>query len=500
MSKKLTRAEWETKASVMRYRTQAFIDGAYVDAASGKTFACISPMDGQCRAQIAECEAEDIERAVKASRRAFEAGVWSETSPVHRKKTLMKFAQLLEKHAEELALLESIDMGKPVADALAIDVAASIRCLSWTAEAIDKVYGEVAPTSQHELGLITREPLGVVAAIVPWNFPLLMASWKFAPALAMGNSVILKPSEKSPLSAIRIAELAIEAGIPPGVFNVLPGFGKGAGEPLALHMDVDGLVFTGSTGVGKHLLQCAGQSNMKRAYMECGGKSPNVVFADAPDLQAAAEAAAIGIFFNQGEVCTAASRLLVERSIKDDFVKMVVEAGKQLYPKHPFEPGAPMGAIVDEGQMQRVLSYIEKGKAEGARLALGGERVMTETGGYYVAPTVFDDVAHEMTISKEEIFGPVLSVIAFDDEKEAIRIANDTDFGLAAGVWTSNLSRGHRVAKKLRAGSVWVNYWDGGDMTAPFGGFKQSGNGRDKSLHAFEKYTELKATWINLKS
>ena len=500
MSKKLTRAEWETKASAMRYRTQAFIDGAYVDAASGKTFTCISPMDGQCRAQIAECEAEDVERAVKASRRAFEAGVWSETSPVHRKKTLMKFAQLLEKHAEELALLESIDMGKPVADALAIDVAASIRCLSWTAEAIDKVYGEVAPTSQHELGLITREPLGVVAAIVPWNFPLLMASWKFAPALAMGNSVILKPSEKSPLSAIRIAELAMEAGIPPGVFNVLPGFGKGAGEPLALHMDVDGLVFTGSTGVGKHLLQCAGQSNMKRAYMECGGKSPNVVFADAPDLQAAAEAAAIGIFFNQGEVCTAASRLLVERSIKDDFVKLVVEAGKNLHPKHPFDPAAPMGAIVDEGQMQRVLSYIEKGKAEGARLALGGERVLTETGGYYVAPTVFDDVAHEMTISKEEIFGPVLSVIAFDDEKDAIRIANDTDFGLAAGVWTSNLSRGHRVARKLRAGSVWVNYWDGGDMTAPFGGFKQSGNGRDKSLHAFEKYTELKATWINLKS
>lgn len=500
MSKKLTRAEWDAKAADLSIRTQAFIDGAYVDAASGKTFACVSPMDGQFRAQIAECEAEDINRAVAASRRAFEAGVWSETSPVHRKKILQRFALLLEKHAEELALLESIDMGKPVADALAIDVAASVRCLNWTAEAIDKVYGEIAPTPQHELGLITREPLGVVGAIVPWNFPLLMASWKFAPALAMGNSVILKPSEKSPLSAIRIAELAVEAGIPPGVFNVIPGFGKGAGELLALHMDVDGLVFTGSTGVGKHLLQCAGQSNMKRAYMECGGKSPNVVFADAPDLQAAAEAAAIGIFFNQGEVCTAASRLLVERSIKDDFVKMVVEAGKQLYPKHPFEPGAPMGAIVDEGQMQRVLSYIEKGKAEGARLALGGERVMTETGGYYVAPTVFDDVAHEMTISKEEIFGPVLSVIAFDDEKEAIRIANDTDFGLAAGVWTSNLSRGHRVAKKLRAGSVWVNYWDGGDMTAPFGGFKQSGNGRDKSLHAFEKYTELKATWINLKS
>lgn len=498
MTTAMTRAEWEAKAKTLNIRTQAFIDGQYVDAISGKTFACISPIDGVCQGQVAECESADVELAVQAARRAFESGVWSETSPVHRKKTLQRFARLIEQHAEELALLESLDMGKPVADALGIDVSASVRCLDWTAEAIDKVYGEIASTPQHELGLITREPLGVIAAIVPWNFPLLMATWKFAPALATGNSVILKPSEKSPLSAIRIAALALEAGIPPGVFNVLPGFGKGAGEPLALHMDVDGLVFTGSTGVGKHLLQCAGRSNMKRAYMECGGKSPNLVFADAPNLKEAAEAAAIGIFFNQGEVCTAASRLLVERSIKDDFVKMVVEAGKNLHPKHPFDPGAPMGALVDEGQMNRVLEYIEKGKSEGARLALGGERVMHETGGYYVSPTIFDDVAHDMTISKEEIFGPVLSIIGFDTEEEAIRIANDSDFGLAAGVWTANLGKAHRVARKLRAGSVWVNYWDGGDMTAPFGGFKQSGNGRDKSLHAFEKYTELKATWINL--
>jgi 4-guanidinobutyraldehyde dehydrogenase/NAD-dependent aldehyde dehydrogenase len=500
MTTAMTRAEWEAKAKTLNIRTQAFIDGKYVDAVSGKTFACISPIDGVCQGQVAECESADVELAVQAARRAFESGVWSEASPVHRKKTLQRFARLIEQHAEELALLESLDMGKPVADALGIDVSASVRCLDWTAEAIDKVYGEIASTPQHELGLITREPLGVVAAIVPWNFPLLMATWKFAPALATGNSVILKPSEKSPLSAIRIAALALEAGIPPGVFNVLPGFGKGAGEPLALHMDVDGLVFTGSTGVGKHLLQCAGRSNMKRAYMECGGKSPNLVFADAPNLKEAAEAAAVGIFFNQGEVCTAASRLLVERSIKEDFVKMVVEAGKNLHPKHPFDPSAPMGALVDEGQMNRVLEYIEKGKSEGARLALGGERVMHETGGYYVAPTIFDDVAHDMTISKEEIFGPVLSVIGFDTEEEAIRIANDSDFGLAAGVWTANLGKAHRVARKLRAGSVWVNYWDGGDMTAPFGGFKQSGNGRDKSLHAFEKYTELKATWINLSS
>ena len=500
MKQSLSRAEWESKAKALTIRNQAFINGQYVPAASGKTFSCLSPIDGLLITQVAECEQEDIERAVKAARQAFETGVWSESSPVHRKKTLQKFALLIEQHAEELALLESIDMGKPVADALSIDVSASVRCLSWTAEAVDKVYGEIAPTPHHELGLITREPLGVVAAIVPWNFPLLMATWKFAPALAAGNSVILKPSEKSPLSALRIAELAMQAGIPAGVFNVLPGFGKGAGEPLALHMDVDGLVFTGSTGVGKHLLQCAGRSNMKRAFMECGGKSPNLVFADAPDLEEAAKAAAIGIFFNQGEVCTAASRLLVERSIKDDFVKMVVEAGKNLHPKHPFDPSAPMGAMVDEGHMNRVLEFIEQGKAEGAELALGGERVMTETGGYYIAPTVFNEVAHQMSISKQEIFGPVLSVIGFDTEDEALRIANDTDFGLAAGVWTQNLSKAHRVAKKLRAGSVWVNYWDGGDMTAPFGGFKQSGNGRDKSLHAFEKYTELKATWINLKA
>jgi len=498
MSKPHTREQWQARAAALHIRHQAFIDGRYVDAASGKTFDCISPIDGRVIVPVSECGSEDVDRAVAAARRVFDAGHWSESAPVHRKKTLIRFAQLVEQHGEELALLESLDMGKPVADALAVDVAASVRCLNWTGEAIDKVYDEVAPTGRDELGLVTREPLGVVGAIVPWNFPMLMAAWKIAPALAMGNSVVLKPSEKSPLTAIRLAELAIEAGIPPGVFNVLPGFGKGAGEPLALHMDVDGLVFTGSTAVGKFLLECAGRSNMKRAYMECGGKSPNLVFADAPNLRAAADAAASGIFYNQGEVCTAASRLLVQRSIKDEFLAMVVEAGKRMQPQHPFEPGAAMGAMVDAGQMDRVLGYIAKGRDEGATLALGGERVLTDTGGFYIEPTIFSDVAHDATISREEIFGPVLAAITFDAEDEALRIANDSPYGLAAGVWTSDLSRAHRVARKLRAGSVWVNYWDGGDMTAPFGGYKQSGNGRDKSLHAFDKYTELKATWINL--
>jgi 4-guanidinobutyraldehyde dehydrogenase / NAD-dependent aldehyde dehydrogenase len=498
MKQPMTRALWQAKADALSLRTQAFIDGRYRDAISGKTFDCISPIDGRSLGRVAECGAEDIDLAVKVARRAFDSGVWSDCKPTHRKKVLIRFAQLLQDHGEELALLESMDMGKPVGDALNVDVSASVRCMSWTGEAIDKVYGEVAATGRDELGLVTREPLGVVGAIVPWNFPLLMAVWKLAPALACGNSVVLKPSEKSPLTAIRIAELAIEAGIPAGVFNVVPGFGKGAGEPLALHMDVDGLVFTGSTAVGKFLLECAGRSNMKRAYMECGGKSPNLVFADAPDLKAAAIAAAGGIFYNQGEVCTAASRLLVERSIKDEFVAMVVEAGRAMQPAHPFEPGAAMGAMVDQLQMQRVLDYVEKGRSQGAELRLGGSRVMTDSGGFYIEPTIFDRVQHDMIISREEIFGPVLSVIAFDSEEEALRIANDSPYGLAAGLWTRDITRAHRVARKLRAGSVWVNYWDGGDMTAPFGGYKQSGNGRDKSLHAFEKYTEVKATWINL--
>ena len=498
MSKPQTRAEWDARAAALQVRNQAFIDGKYVDAASGKTFDCISPIDGRVICAVAECESEDVDRAVVVSRAAFNDGRWSETSPVHRKRTLVRFAKLIDEHGEELALLESLDMGKPVGDALVVDVAATVRCFNWTGEAIDKVYDQVAPTGPDELGLVTHEPLGVIAAIVPWNFPMLMAAWKLAPALAMGNSVILKPSEKSPLTAIRLAQLAIEAGIPPGVFNVLPGFGKGAGEPLALHMDVDGLVFTGSTAIGKHLMQCAGRSNLKRAYMECGGKSPNIVFADAPDLDVAAKAAASGIFYNQGEVCTAASRLLVERSIKDEFIARVVEAGRKMQPRHPFEPGAAMGAMVDQGQMQRVLDYIGKGNDEGAKLTLGGNRVLAETGGFYIEPTIFDDVLPTMTISREEIFGPVLSALGFDSEDEALRIANDSPYGLAAGVWTQNLSRAHRVARKLRAGSVWVNYWDGGDMTAPFGGYKQSGNGRDKSLHAFSKYTETKATWINL--
>ncbi|ASL28212.1 aldehyde dehydrogenase [Azotobacter chroococcum] len=493
-----TRTDWEERARSLTLEGRAFVDGHYLAAVDGATFDCLSPIDGRLLAQVASCDVADAELAVAAARRSFEGGRWSRLAPAKRKAVMIRLAELLEIHREELALLETLDMGKPITDALRIDVPAAARALRWSGEAIDKLYGEVAATPDDELGLVTREPIGVVAAIVPWNFPLLMACWKLGPALASGNSVILKPSEKSPLTAIRLAQLALEAGIPPGVLNVLPGYGHTVGKALALHMDVDCLVFTGSTRVARQLMVYAGESNMKRVWLEAGGKSPNIVFADAPDLRAAAEAAAGAIAFNQGEVCTAGSRLLVERSIKDQFLPLLLEALKTWRPGHPLDPATNVGALVDHQQLDTVLGYIEAGLNEGASLLAGGRRVLEETGGTYVEPTVFDGVSNAMKIAREEIFGPVLSVIAFDTPEEAVQIANDTSYGLAAAIWTRDLSRAHRTARALRAGSVWVNQYDGGDMTAPFGGFKQSGNGRDKSLHAFDKYTELKATWIKL--
>ncbi|ANJ58482.1 aldehyde dehydrogenase [Pseudomonas silesiensis] len=494
----LSLAVWEQRAKSMSIETRAFINGQYTAAVSGETFNCISPIDGRLLGKVVSCDLADAELAVGNARATFESGVWSHLAPIKRKEVMIRFADLIQTHGEELALLETLDMGKPIGDSLSVDIPGASRAIRWNGEAIDKIYDEVAATSHDQLGLITREPIGVVAAIVPWNFPLLMTCWKLGPALASGNSVILKPSEKSPLTALRLAQLAIEAGIPAGVFNVLPGFGHTAGKALALHMDVDTLVFTGSTRIAKQLMIYAGESNMKRVWLEAGGKSPNIVFADAPDLQAAAEAAASAIAFNQGEVCTAGSRLLVEHSIKDKFLPLVVEALKAWKPGNPLDPATNVGALVDTQHLSSVLGYIQTGQAEGAKLVAGGKRTLEETGGVYVEPTIFDGVSNTMKIAREEIFGPVLSVIAFDDVEEAVHIANDSVYGLAAAVWTSNLSRAHRVAKALRAGSVWINQYDGGDMTAPFGGFKQSGNGRDKSLHAFDKYTELKATWIKL--
>ena len=481
-------------------RTRMFVDGEYADAVSGETFACVSPISGETIAHVAAGDAADVDRAVKGARAAFESGVWSRLAPKKRKKTLLRLAGLMEEHADELALLETVDMGKPIRDAQRVDVPLAAECIAYYGEAIDKVYDEVAPTEPSAVVMVVREPLGVVGAVVPWNFPLLMSSWKLGPALATGNSVILKPAEQSPLTALRLAELAAAAGIPPGVLQVVPGFGETAGQALGRHMDVDLVAFTGSTDVGKLFLRYSGESNMKRVALECGGKSPHIVTAECGDLDAAAQAVAWGVFYNQGEVCNAGSRLLVHASVKDDLLERVVKVAGKIQPGDPLDPKTRMGAIVDSGQLDRVLGYIEAGKDEGAELHLGGSRAREEMGGFYIEPTIFASVSNEMRIAREEIFGPVLSTISFDSIDDAIAIANDTVYGLAAGIWTDDVNVAHSAARRLRAGVVWVNTFDAGDITSPFGGFKQSGFGRDKSIHALDKFTDQKAIWIQLRS
>jgi len=493
-----TASDWHARAAGLAINGQAFINGRYVAAASGETFEDVTPIDGRVIARVAATDKADVDLAVAAARRAFDSGVWAHQPPRERKRVLQRFAELILAHGDELALLETLDMGKPIADSLAVDIPATARCIAWYAEAVDKVYDEVAPTAHDQLALITREPIGVVAAIVPWNFPLIMAAWKIGPALAAGNSFILKPSEKSPLTAIRLAALAAEAGLPDGVFNVLPGFGHTAGQALALHMDVDCIGFTGSTRTGKLMLQYSGQSNMKRVWLECGGKSPNIILADCPDLDRAAATAAGAIFFNQGEMCTAASRLIIEASVRDQVLEKVVAASRTMLPGDPLDPATRMGAIVDEVQTRTVLGYIESGRAEGATVLAGGKRARENTGGCYIEPTVFAEVQPEMRIAREEIFGPVLAAITVKDAEEAVRIGNGVEYGLAAAVWTRDIGKAHRIARSLRAGMVYVNCYDADDITVPFGGFKQSGTGRDKSLHAFDKYTELKTTWIDI--
>ena len=490
--------DWTERAAAQPIDGRMVIDGVRLAAASGETFDSISPINGRVLGQVARGAQADVNMAVASARAAFDSGRWAGKPPAVRKRLLMRFADKILAAKDELALLETLDMGKPIQYALAVDVPSTARCIAWYAEAVDKIYDEIAPTAANALALITREPMGVIGAIVPWNYPMIMAAWKLGPALASGNSVVLKPSEKSSLTALRLAELAVEAGIPPGVLNVVPGHGAEAGEALALHMDVDAIAFTGSTRTGRRMLDYASRSNLKRVYNELGGKSAFLVFDDFAQIERAAKTVAGSMFFNQGESCNAPSRVLVHERIADDFVAMVAAQMPAYQPGDPLHASTVMGALVDDIQLKTVLGYIEAGQAEGARCVAGGRQVMTDTGGYYVEPTLFDGVSNGMKIAREEIFGPVMSVIRFKTEAEAVQLANNSSYGLQASVWSDNINRAHRVARALRAGTVHVNSYDEDDLTVPFGGYKQSGNGRDKSLHAFDKYTELKTTWVRI--
>lgn len=490
---------WQTLAAKQPFSDSALIAGRAHAALSGETFAVRNPATNALLANVAACGDADIDLAVSAARKSFANGPWAHLLPRERKAVLLRLAELILAHREELALLDSMSMGKPVMDAWSIDVPGAAHVFAWYAESLDKLYDQVAPTGRGALATITREPLGVIAAVVPWNFPLDMAAWKLAPALAAGNSVILKPAEQSPFSALRLAELALQAGVPEGVFNVVTGLGQHAGRALGLHPDIDALAFTGSTQVGKHFMQYSAQSNLKQVWLECGGKSPNLVFADCQDLDLAAQKAAFGIFFNQGEVCSANSRLLVQRSIHDEFVERLVEQARHWQPGDPLDPASKMGAMVDARQTARVMACIAQASNDGAQRVAGGEQVTLNGSNNFIQPTLFTQVTPQMRLSREEVFGPVLAITAFDDEDQAVQMANDHIYALAASVWSDDLNRAHRVASRLNAGTVSVNTVDALDVCVPFGGGKQSGFGRDLSLHSFDKYTQLKTTWFQLR-
>lgn len=474
------------------------INGRRVAAQSGAVMEVTSPIDGRVLTTIADAGAADVQAAVAAARRAFDSGVWSRAAPAQRKAVLHKIADAIEREALALAVLGVRDNGTEISMAIKAEPGSAAATFRYYAEALDKVPGEIAPTPGNVLGLIHREPVGVVGAIVPWNFPLMIGAWKIAPALAMGNSVVLKPSEVASLSLLRLAEICHECGLPEGVLNVVTGRGAVSGEALALSMDVDVLVFTGSGGVGRRLLEYSARSNLKRVYLELGGKSPNIVFADAPDLRQAAKVSAAGIFRNSGQVCVAGSRLLVQREVAEDFTALLAAEAGAMKVGNPLRLDTQAGAISSEMQLARIAAMVEQAGDEGAALIAGGQRILAETGGSYFAPTILGGVSPEMTIAREEVFGPVLGVIPFDTEEDALRIANGTDYGLAAAVWTSNLSRAHRMVRGIDAGVVHVNTYGGPDITVPLGGHRQSGNGHDKSLHALDKYVNLKTAWIQL--
>ncbi|AUX78396.1 aldehyde dehydrogenase [Sinorhizobium fredii] len=475
-----------------------FIAGGRRPAIRGGSREVVSPLDGAALTRLAEGEAADVDIAVSAARAAFDKGGWSKASPGERKKVMHRIADLIEGNALEIAVLGVRDNGTEISMALKAEPGSAANTFRYYAELADKIYGEIAPTPDSVLGLVHHEPVGVVGVIVPWNFPLMIGAWKIAPALAAGNSVVVKPAEVASLSLLRLAELCSEAGLPDGVLNVVTGQGSVVGEAIGLHPDIDVLAFTGSGGVGRRLLEYSARSNLKRVYLELGGKSPNIVFADAPDLDQAAKTAAYGIFRNSGQVCVAGSRLLVERSIHKEFSEKVSAIAGTIKVGDPLDLTTEAGAIASEDQLKKNLEHVARAQAQGAELRAGGNRILQATGGYFMSPTVFDGVTLEMTLFREEVFGPVLAITPFEDEADAIRIANSTAYGLASGVWTANLSRAHRMVRAIRAGVVHVNTYGGSDITVPLGGVGQSGNGHDKSPHALDKYLNLKTAWVQL--
>ncbi|MDB9788503.1 aldehyde dehydrogenase [Candidatus Thioglobus sp.] len=490
MSGLLTHEEYKAIEKSLDFPTNAFINGQFQSSKSGNTFETTNPATGKVIANIAACNSEDVDHAVTKAREAFDQGHWSKLHPSERKEGLIKLSKLIKRNIHELAVMESVDSGKPIRDCETIDLPETIACLLWHAEAVDKIYDQTAPAGEDALGVIVREPVGVVGCVLPWNFPLLMMAWKIAPALAAGNSVIVKPAEQTSLTALRLAELAIDAGIPRGVLNVIPGLGPDVGEPIGLHPDVDMVSFTGSTETGRRFLRYSADSNLKKIVLECGGKNPAIVLDDAEDLDLVAEHIVNAAFWNMGENCSAASRLIVQENIKDALLEKMLAHLRDWKTGDPLNPSNYLGSLVDSEHFKKVTSYLKNDN-----MITGGKTEKPN----YVLPTIFDHVDPNSKLAQEEIFGPILSVITVKTLDEAIAVANNTEYGLTASVFTANGKKAIRAARAIKAGTVTVNCYGEGDMSTPFGGYKQSGfGGRDNSIHAHDQYTELKTIWIDL--